>query len=165
MRCTDVEKRLSALTSGELPVDLRQGVLAHCAECADCRKALSRIDILAGVLSGLQEPPVPPGFASRALTAAQSGNGARPSSTWSPVAWWRSMSSPLRAAAALALIVGLTAGIALGRAVQPETAQPGPVAEDDPAAPYRLDYLGHAPAGSLPDRFLSLVASTDEGGR
>lgn len=161
MLCRDVREKLTALAAGELPADLRRGVLAHCAGCPPCRRALENIDLLAAVLIRLEDPPVPPGFLSRLLEAARE----KPDEVRRPLAWWRSASPALRAAAALFLIAGLAGGIALGRPPAPPAGRTDAGSRSDPIETYQLDYLGEAPAGSLADSYQSLLATADGGGR
>ena len=107
MRCEGVRERLAAFSSGELPQGVRRAVQTHLAECAACRTALGRVDALAAVLATIRTPPVPPGFASRVVSAVRKPQRARPAVTWNPVRSWRAASASGRAAAAAVLLIAI----------------------------------------------------------
>ena len=165
MRCEDVLKQLTAFSSGELPADVRQAVQAHLAECAACRAALAEVDALAGVLASGRTPPVPRGFAARVMMAARQRQETKPVAAWNLMRWWRLTSTPMHAAAAAVLIIGLSVGLVLGWTSATSPAQAEAAVQPDPVDAYQLDYLGEAPSGSLADSYLTLVAATNEGGR
>jgi anti-sigma factor RsiW len=166
MRCEDVLKQLTTFSSGELPADVRQAVQAHLAGCSACRAALAEADPLAGVFAGAETPPIPPGFASRVMAAArQRLQAGRRSASWNPLRWWRLTSTPMHAAAAAVLVIGLAIGLAMGWTAAPSPAEAETPAQPDPVTAYRIDYLGEAPSGSLADSYLTLVSMTEEGGR
>lgn len=163
MRCEDTQQ-LKRFAAGDLPVTDRQAVQAHLAECADCRAKLTEIDALAGVLADATTPPVPSGFVSGVMAAARQRQEAPPVAVWNLLCWWRLASTPMHAAAAAVLIVGLSVGMVMGLTHAPLTTQTETTAEVDPVDIYRIDYLAEAPSGSLANSYLALVASTDEGG-
>ena len=162
MRCEEVQGRLPAYSSGELPTDVREAVQAHLGRCAACQAALARIDALAAVLASAQTPPVPTGFAARVMVRARSRRSAAVSAAWNPLRWWRLGSAPMRAAAAAVLLIGLGAGLLIGwtsgpAVVAPHSAQT--TLQADPLDTYQLEYLGDAPERSLADSYLSLVST------
>ena len=167
MRCEDVLKQLTAFSSGELPVDVRQAMQAHLAECAACRAALAEVDALAGILAGAQPPPVPAGFAARVTAAARQRQEVEPLVAWNPLRWWRFVPAPMHAAAAAVLVIGLAVGLVMGwttlLASQAPPAQA--TAGADPLDAYNLDYLGDAPSGSLADSYLALVSGRNGEGQ
>lgn len=164
MRCEDVLKQLTAFSSGELSANVRQAVQAHLAECAACRAALAEVDALAVLASG-RTPPVPRGFAARVMMAARQRQETKPVAAWNLMRWWRLTSTPMHAAAAAVLIIGLSVGLVLGWTSATSPAQAEAAVQPDPVDAYQLDYLGEAPSGSLADSYLTLVAATNEGGR
>jgi anti-sigma factor RsiW len=165
MRCEDVLKQLTAFSSGDLPADGRRAVQAHLAQCPACRTALAEIDALAGVLAGAQAPPVPVGFASRVLAAAQQRHETELIETWNLMRWWRMASAPMHAAAAAVLVIGLSVGLVLGWTSAPSPAQAESVVQGEAVDAYQIDYLGEAPSGSLADSYLTLVLATNKEGR
>ena len=165
MRCEEVQSRLPAYSSGELPTGVREVVQTHLGGCAACQAAMAHIDALAAVLAGAQTPPVPAGFAARVMVRARSHRSAAVSAGWNPLRWWRLGSAPMRAAAAAVLLVGLGAGLLMDRmsgpaAVSPDSAET--TSQADALDTYQLEYMGDAPEGSLSDSYLSL-ASTGNG--
>lgn len=165
MRCEDVQQHLKRFADGDLPSADRQAAEGHLAECAACRAKLAEFDVLAGVVAGTQTPPVPPGFASRVMTAARQRQEAQPIAAWNLLRWWRLTSVPMHAAAAAVLIVGLAAGVVMGWASAPSSAQADTAAQADAVDVYQIDYLREAPSGSLADSYLTLVSAANEGGR
>jgi anti-sigma factor RsiW len=164
MHCKDVQGQLKAFASSQVPVDTRQRIQAHLTECAACRTALGRIDPVAGVLAGVQTPPIPPGFAARVMTAAQRRSQAEPVPAWNLLRWWRLASAPMHLAAAAVLVVGLTAGLMMGWTVAPSVGRMASAGQSDPLSTYQLDVLSEVPEGSLAGSYLTLVATANEGG-
>lgn len=165
MHCENVQQQLNRFVAGDLPVADRQAAGAHLAECAACRAKLAELDALAGVVASTPTPPIPSGFASRAIAAARQRHLAQPITAWNLLRWWRLTSAPMHAAAAAVLIVGLSVGVVLGWTSAPSAAQAETAAGVDPVDVYQIDYLGEAPSGSLADSYLTLVSATNEGGR
>lgn len=164
MHCEDVEKQLKAYCVGQVPVDVRQGMQAHLVECGGCRAALGRMDPVAGVLSSVQTPAVPLGFAAGVVAMARRRKQAEPPA-WNLLRWWRLTSTPMHLAAAAVLVVGLTAGLMMGWTTSPSAGRMASAAQGDPLSTYQLDVLSEAPDGSLAGSYLTLVATTNEGGR
>jgi len=168
MRCEEVQGRLPAYSSGELPTNVREAVQAHLGRCAACQAALARIDALGAVLAGAQTPPVPAGFAARVMAKARSRRSAAVSAGWNPLGRWRLASAPMRAAAAAVLLVGLGAGLWMGWTPGPGVVSPDSAettSQADPLDTYQLEYLGDAHEGSLADRYFALVSTGDGKGR
>jgi len=166
MHCEDHRTRLEAYASGRLSPGEREATEAHLQDCEDCTRGLARIDNLAAVLGQVRTPPVPTGFAARLMATGRNREIPMTAAGWTPVPWWRQLSMPMRAAAAAMLIVGLGLGLVMGRAATLSPVRATPVtAQADALDTYNLDYLSEAPAGSLADSYLTLVALCDEGGR
>jgi anti-sigma factor RsiW len=167
MRCDEVASNLDAYLAGELPPGVRVEVEAHMQRCAACRRVLERAERLSVLLAGTPAPPVPERFAERVLASARSRKE-REVAAWSIRAWWLTLSTSMRVAAAAALLVGATLGLVVGwnTAESPGRANAGPLAaKADPLGGYSLDYLGDAPDGSLAASYLSLVAGRGGEGR
>ena len=168
MWCNDVQDSLKAYIDGAMAPEQRKAVEAHLQSCADCRAALERIDRLAAVLLDAKPPPVPAGFASRVMLAAKSRKRATSVAARNPWQWWKSISMPMRAAAAAVLIVGVSIGLLMSWAGGPPIAGPADrevTAAADPLDAYNLDYLSDAPEGSIAEGYLALVWGGNEGGR
>jgi hypothetical protein len=74
----------------------------------------------------------------------------------------------MRSAAAVVMIVGLTAGTLLGLSVSPEgNAQSVALVaqESDPVAVFNFDYFSDTPSGSLTQVYAALSAPENGGGR
>ena len=165
MRCEDLQSRLETYADGGMPPGERGAAATHLRNCADCRRALARIDSVAAVLAQSEPPPVPTGFASRVMAAAQSRQLAIATAGWNPVRWWRRVSRPMHAAAAAVLIVGVAAGVVMGWTARPSTVETQGLeaaAEGDALDAYNLDYLGDAPAGSLADSYFVVLSGQDK---
>jgi anti-sigma factor RsiW len=162
MRCQDVQNQLKSFSLGELPMDVRQTVQDHVAECDACRAELAKIDALAGVLAAAQTPPTPSGFTARVLATARQRLKTDQIEPWNLIGWWRLTSVPMHAAAAAALVIGLAVGLLMGQAAAPLAPLAADKMPSDPVDTYPLDYLGEAPGGSLADDYFALVATTME---
>lgn len=165
MRCETVQDNLIAFARGDSPPDERRALEAHLRGCPTCRLALGEVDPIAATLVRGQTPPVPGGFAARVMAAARRGQATEAFIGWNPLRWWRLTSTPLRAAAAAVLVVGLTVGLVMGWTSMPSPAQAPVAAQADPLEVYHLDYLGDAPAESLTDSYLALVSGHNGEGR
>ena len=160
MLCNDVQDSLKVYIDGAMGPEQRRAVEAHLQSCANCRAALERIDRLAVVLLDAKPPPVPPGFASRVMLAAKSRKRATNVAAGNPWQWWKSISMPMRAAAAAVLIVGVSVGLLMSWAAGPPIA-----ALADPLDAYNLDYLSDAPKGSIAESYVALAWGSNDGGR
>ena len=158
MRCETVQDNLIAFARGDSPPDERRGMEAHLRDCPTCRSALGEVDPIAATLVQGQTPPVPGGFAARVMVAARRRQATEVFVGWNPLRWWRLTSTPIHAAAAVVLVVGLTVGLVMGWTSMPSPAQAPAAAQADPLEVYHLDDLGDAPAESLTDSYLALVS-------
>ena len=165
MRCEQVQEGLHAYLDGELRPRARARIETHVESCRNCRRALAAARQLAALLEETPAPPVPEGFAGRVMAQARERAAGdrrlfRPS--WNPFLWWTSMSVPMRAAAAVVLIVGLAAGILMARETWQAPAAKSVAsrtAPTDPVAIYGLDYLTECPDTSLTDVYLGLASA------
>jgi anti-sigma factor RsiW len=160
MRCDEVLELLTAFSAGELPVDVRRAMQAHLGDCAGCRAAVARADVLAGVLAGVPAPPLPEGLASRIVASARQRHEAMPVPPGRLLPWWRPTSAPMRAAAAIAAFAfGIWGASELS---QPSAANAG---EDNvqPAAESILrDWFEAAPEDSLASRYLVAIKAEED---
>ena len=168
MRCEDLQSRLETYAHGGMSPGEREAAAVHLRNCTDCSRALARIDSLAAVLAQAETPPVPTGFSARVMATARSRQLATAAAGWNPVRWWRRVSTPMHAAAAAVLIVGLAAGAVMGWTARPSTIQAlatEAATQGDALDAYNTDYLSDAPAGSLADSYLALVSGRNGEGR
>jgi len=160
MRCDEVLQLLTAFSAGDVPVDVRPAMEAHLSDCARCRAALARVDVLAGALAGLPPPPLPEGLASRVVAAARQRHEAKPVAPGRSLPWWRPTSAPMRAAAAVAAFAfGIWGATELS---QPSAAK---AAGDNvqPAAETVLrDWFEAAPQDSLASRYLAAIKAEED---
>lgn len=165
MRCENVLRQLGAFSAGALPADDREEVRDHLLECAACRAALAEMDRLAGILAGIRTPPLPGGLAARVLAAARRRQESEFALTWNWAQHWRMASAPMRAAAAAVLAVGLGVGAMMGWTAASMPGRSQATGQADPIDTYQIESLGEAPEGSLASSYLTLVSTTNEGGR
>ena len=171
MRCKQVQQKLDAYAANELTAAVREQVEGHLAACEPCRQAFACLQGLTVLLRSVPAPPVPEGFAGRVMTAARERTSARerpgtvPASPWR---WWRSVSVPMRLAAAAVLALSLSLGALMGwgTARGPAAGPPAStrVVQADPTAVYNLDSLAEAPSGSLAEAYLTLASVSAEEG-
>ena len=172
MRCRKVKERLDAYVSDEIAPAERVRLAKHLAYCADCRRALATVARLKAVASGSAVPPVPEGFADRLIAIARQ-RAAQPAGvktnwrTWLPGRFPASI--PMRAAAAAAVVFGLSLGILMGRsaftAAPPKQVVVEQVEPADPLATYNMDALSDTPDGSLAQTYLALASGQDTEGK
>jgi hypothetical protein len=78
---------------------------------------------------------------------------------------WRTISVPMRIAAAVVIAVGLSAGAAMGWFVGQATTHATTLpSSDNSVAVYSLDYLGPTQDGSISQAYLGLVSAGDSSG-
>lgn len=183
MKCREVQQKLDAYLDGALAPRAIGRIEAHLQSCPTCCQQFERIRGLADALRLAPIPPVPDGFAARVVTAARqrmATSRPRSDTRWSPVRWWLELPLSVRAAAAVALVIGLTLGGLMGGEMWPRpgsgsaaTAQsvvlatPGAgaaPAEADPVTTYRLDHLTEAEKGSLTEALLTAVSARERRG-
>jgi Putative zinc-finger len=105
MTCHDAREQFSALVDGALTVDERDGLDAHLATCADCRRELQRFRDTVSLVRRVAPARAPAGFVDRVLEAAR------------PVPWPRRLvrglflpwpvKLPMEAAAVVLVAVGV----------------------------------------------------------
>jgi anti-sigma factor RsiW len=170
MNCLELREHVNAFIDGELPPLQTEEIEAHLGTCAPCRQAFARLQQLGSLLQEPSVPVVPENLAERVLGQARKRTERSRTAAdmaWKPFPWKGSTSLPMRVAAAAVLLVGLSAGVLMGRQVGRRTAgaseQKG-FRSTDAASVYSLDYLGGNPRGSLPEGYLKLVADIRRSG-
>lgn len=119
--CAQVDERLEELALGEVAEPERSALLAHVANCSDCRQQLDGVLALTDSLLALAPAMEPPaGFESRVLERLGTAD-ARPGVDVTPDrSRWRHL---MVAAAAILLLVAVAiGGFAAGRRDQPTAA-------------------------------------------
>lgn len=166
MKCLEVKSLLDQYISGDLSEDIETAVDIHLQSCEICRNTLSQLTKLSALLTSIDTSPVPSGFAGRVVACAENRKDQQPASTgFGLVRWWKKAAVPMRAAAAIFLIIGLCAGFSMARSVlsAPEpTEAPQSSSQTDPVAQYNFDYLSEAPTGSLAGSYLNLISDPDK---
>ncbi|MBN1341791.1 MAG: zf-HC2 domain-containing protein [Phycisphaerae bacterium] len=165
MRCDEVQSRLDAYAFEELTPSVASEVDSHLRSCPRCRQSLARLRRLRAILGEAEAPSRPEGFAHRVMASAHDAANRRSSGApWDPIRWWRSASAPMKAAAAIVLIVGQLVGLAMGRDVlsTPRQVRDSQVtASADGLDVYNTSFLSEAPEGSLAGSYLALVTTRD----
>lgn len=165
MRCDEVKSKLDAYVFEELTPSVASELDSHLRSCPRCRESLARLQRLKTVLGETEAPPPPEGFAHRVMASAHdSANRLGSAAQWNPIRWWRSASAPMKAAAAIVLVVGQLVGLAMGRDVlsTPRQVRDSQVtASADGLDVYHTSFLSEAPEGSLAGGYLALVTTQD----
>jgi predicted anti-sigma-YlaC factor YlaD len=170
--CEKIRKKLSAYVVRQLSDTEMSEIAHHLSHCSNCRAELQREERLVSILKTDKIPQLSPDLTTRILTQGrQRLEGKRVLSRRSFLPYlyvWESMPGYMRAAAAVILIFGLTAGTLLGLSVSSEEEQPAEMIatlDSDPASIYHLDYFSDVPNGSLPQAYQTLSSVPTEGGR
>jgi len=167
MRCVNLRRKFDAYLDGELPAEVYQTVRGHLVACEQCREALTRHQRLRQSMADAAEhsPPLPAGFTQRTIDTAKRRSAQRIApAPWSLMHWWQTVTVPMRAAAAVLLIIGLGIGGSMGWTAASSPGRPPAAAQADPIDTYQIESLGEAPDGSLADSYLALVSATNGGG-
>jgi len=168
MRCVNLRRKFDAYLDGELPAELHQIVRGHLVACEQCREALTRHQRLRQLMADAAEhsPALPAGFTQRTTDAAKRRSAQRAApAPWSLMHWWQTVTVPMRATAAVLLIIGLGIGGSMGWTAASSPGRPPAAAQADSIDTYQIESLGEAPEGSLASSYLTLVSATNEGGR
>jgi hypothetical protein len=162
MTCHDAREQFSALVDGALTVDERDGLDAHLATCADCRRELQRFRDTVSLVRRVAPARAPAGFVDRVLEAAR------------PVPWPRRLvrglflpwpvKLPMEAAAVVLVAVGVAlvyrgspelqqsarmepaASIATRAPESGASQEPAPASRHESAPDKKLDALRDQPA-------------------
>jgi predicted anti-sigma-YlaC factor YlaD len=170
--CDKVQKKLAAYVDRELPASITADIEQHLRRCGDCRVESDRLQRLTVVIREDTLPAAPSELAARIIALGQhhlaEQSGHRHRFPLPKIVWWETLPGYMRAAAALVLILGLTAGTLMGLSVNRSSevaATPISSSASDPVSVLNLDYFSETPAGSLTQVYLSLSDPQASGGR
>ncbi len=150
MTCAESRDLFSARADGALSAAERDGLEAHLASCADCRREWQRFAATVGLLQAVEPARAPAGFVERVVAAARPQPWPRRLLRGVLVPW--PVKLPLEAAAVV-LVAGLAVLIfqrspelqRATRAPEPPAATPSA-----PAARGRVEAMRSAPAPAVP---------------
>jgi anti-sigma factor RsiW len=165
MRCRYVKQKLDRYIQGDLPEPMSGGIERHLHKCRNCADTLSRVNKLERLFEDTPLPPVPAGFSESLMQLARRRQYLQqaPEPAVIRIWEWFDRTGLKQSAAAAVLVVGLAIGVLMGRdtwqspAIQ--SVGKSQMAQVEPTAIYKLDYLTDAPKGSLADAYLTLVSS------
>src|SRR5205823_6361241 len=120
---SQVRDKLSAFVDGETSPPMTQAIERHLRQCESCRCACGRLREVASIFAVTGIPPVPDNLARTILNRVADQMvpdriGASPARR---IAAWRGLAVNMRVAAAVALVVGLSAGAFAGRQIAGKT--------------------------------------------
>lgn len=126
MKCDEIQTNLSAYRDDEGSPLRRWRVRVHLKDCADCRRALQRLNDLCALLEpGPAAPELPSGFALRVMAQARQHQEDNPIPLAAHPSRWAQFVYPLVAAAGI-LLVGVGSGLLLSDSLW---SYPAPTAE------------------------------------
>lgn len=157
MQCPEILPKLGLHAEGRLSPAEWDQVWTHLRECGDCRAALARADWLAALLLDSETRPIPKGLAKRVVSAAWKQRANAPDPLWHPAVWWQTAPAAIRVAAVLILVIGPAIGASLGWTSAPAITAATTAEQARLLDAYALDSLGEVPAGSLADKYFSLI--------
>ena len=167
MRCRYVKQKLDRYIQGDLPEPMSKRVERHLHKCRDCADTLSRIKTLAGLFEDTSLPPVPAGFSERLMQRAHQRQYLQQTSEPAVIRLWEwfDRTGLNKSAAAAVLVLGLAIGMLMGwdnwQSPAIQSVGKSQMAQVEPTAIYKLDYLTDAPKGSLADAYLTLLSATN----
>jgi len=153
MRCSKVQKLLSADLDGELNEKRRRSVQAHVAGCARCQRFADGLPGCEQVLDMLAVPEPRPGFTGRLM--------ARLPQTRTRGAWLRDWLETLRPAPVAVGAIGLFFGVLLAGLMNGDQASERSTQEDRSQTLY-ADCFDAFPGDSTGARYLALLQETEE---
>lgn len=159
MKCSDFKKAVNRYADSEMTETARIAMQQHIDECPACRRQMQEIHRLSAFMATDLIPDVPPGFAAVVMRRVRAVGRPQQTETISFLpAWWHAMTRPARIAAAAMLTLSMGLGAVMGwDTSQAQKSSLGTV-KPDLVARYSLEYFEGAPAGSLAQVYLALVA-------
>ncbi len=161
MKCSQVQKRLSAFQDGELKPQEKEGVIEHLESCPACREQYAAMKKVWQALGDFKEILPDPGFYGQLVKKINQSNEVR-----FPVGFqWLSQffSSPWLASTLL--ISGILIGTFLGNFLAGGTLIPfGPGIANKPPEPVEVASLrvfDALPPGTLGETYVRLAGSTE----
>lgn len=163
MRCREVQQKLDLFVGEELASSLQDRIAAHVSGCGRCRQELARLRKLEGLLAWAPCPPVPEGFAEKAVERARSEAmpGHAGFSAGRRLGERLGRRVQIAAGTAAALAGGLLLGSYLGSETWGE-APPAAVQRADPLAGSGLGQLVEPADDSLAHAYLALTTGGDD---
>jgi anti-sigma factor RsiW len=164
MKCSQVEKRLSAFQDGELDPQEKGRIKGHLESCSACRERYAEMERVWQELGGLKEIVPEPGFYGQLVKKINESNRAS-----SPTGFrWLFQGFSSSWAASTLLIAGILIGAFLGNFLgrselfpfQPSRAVQSQAASDV----FSLKAFDPLPPGTLGDQYIRM-ASQGEGDR
>jgi len=168
MRCSYFRKKLTAYLDDELSETARGEIDSHLNACTDCHSALARLKNLTPLLRQTPAPEIPQNLVERVISQAREHLDIQSKNRLQASISSRLSAGPVlsRIAAAAVLVFGLTLGTYMGRNTWTGLSQPSiahlTTTQAEPAEIYRLDFLSHAPQGSLQEAFLTMTQPPNE---
>jgi len=167
MRCKKIISYLNAYVDGELPKRMRCIVESHLMACESCRGRVEDIRRMDELFQGtLPVPPVPDGLAARIMAEARRRQTAcAPKRSlapleWSPFRWIAELSTPMRLAACVTVLLAFVVGLSLdGRDVTRRN-----VLIEQGKDLYGLEWFAPAPPGSIGSIYIAMAYQPYEKG-
>ena len=166
MKCKKIAACLNAYVDGELSEKMSRGIEAHLTTCEVCRSRLEdikRIDEL--FKTNLPVPPVPDRLAGRIMAEARKRKSIRISKRdsrlreMSPFNWFVRLSTPMKLAASVTIILSFATGFLLNRGLFIE--QKVRIATDKDI--YGFEWFAPAPPDSISSIYIAMDQLNQEG--
>ncbi len=164
LSCIRYQKRLGTYLDGELNFRQAQAIAAHVARCPACSEILEDIRRLTPVLQHMDVPPVPADLAARVMTSARvHADRSRRMTVRSPMNWWQIVSTPMRVATCVTILLAVFLGMIMGREISLSGSRPEAIAKMENLEGF--EWFGQTPPASFESTYLLLAStSVDRGG-
>jgi anti-sigma factor RsiW len=156
MKCSVMQKRISAYLDGEIPEEERKTISEHLERCEDCRTEFAGLSRLMDALNTYEGIEVPSYFVVRLKAHVREHA--------------RQVTLPLRirsmvfsAATALAVVASLFAGSHMGRSLYQALAQTAEPTLAETSSVLGLDAFEEFPDNSLSDIYNELISGGNNG--
>jgi predicted anti-sigma-YlaC factor YlaD len=146
MTCSEVKRKLSAFSDGEVSKEEKQLIVEHLRLCELCRKEFESFAHVSEVLEVMDEVHVSPFFITR-LKQKIADQKEKSSVRFPIVEWIRKAAVPVTATALI--ILAFLVGSNLGKAMYQEQAETTYGLENEIAYTLGVSSLGEFPEGSL----------------
>jgi len=166
MHCKDIQKNIAAWLDGESGVRLAGEIENHLAGCPECSRIVQESSSVRNLLQAVAPSPLPEGFADSVMRKVRL-KAAAVHTAFQPVLWWRELTLPLRAAAAISFCLTLGLGIFMGESLTRSNRQSQSAASatsTDAVVTSMMQPFGETGAETIADAYLALTI-TDDGGR
>jgi anti-sigma factor RsiW len=166
MHCKDIQKNIAAWLDGESGVRLAGEIENHLAGCPECSRIVQESSSVRNLLRAVAPSPLPEGFADSVMRKVRLHAIKAPAKV-SVVAWWRELTFPLQAAAAVSFLLIIYAGVFMGANLSHEDRQQSSgvsATSADAVVTSMMQPFGETGAETIADAYLALTI-TDDGGR